>query len=127
MHLGHSQGRSFFFEPHLLLHPKEVGQQTEGHVVVPAGPAAHLVGAHAQVLLALLKTGFNRPATGREAHQFSQRAVGRGVAEESLQDPGAGVAAQQQPDVGARQTLAHGHHPQGRAGHTRVSCGTSAQ
>ncbi len=73
MHLGHSQGRSFFFEPHLLLHQKEVGQQTEGHVVVPASPAAHLVVAHAQVLLALLKTGFNRPATGREGHQFGQR------------------------------------------------------
>ena len=54
-----------------------MGQQTQGHVVMPAGPAASFVVPQAEELLAFLKAGFDGPTHRGQPHQLRQRHVRR--------------------------------------------------
>src|SRR5437764_5383461 len=52
-----------FFPPVLLhLHQEGTGQQGEGDVMVPAGPAAHLIFIQAGLALLRLQLGLHHPA-----------------------------------------------------------------
>ncbi len=54
--LGDGQARSVFFSPHACTHQKEVGQDTERHMMMPAAPTADFIIPHPAVWLAVLET-----------------------------------------------------------------------
>ena len=57
-----SQVGSLVLEADLETNQQEMGQDTKGHVVMPAGPTVGLVVAQAEFLLAVFKAGFDGPA-----------------------------------------------------------------
>ena len=98
--MGARSGRGLFVELELLPHQEKVGQQTEGHVVMPADPAASFVVPQSQQLRACLQAGFDRPAHGRQPHQLRHGHVRRTLYQIGFELGGARRAAQQQPDIG---------------------------
>jgi hypothetical protein len=94
-----------------------MGQDHQGHMVVPAPPEAALVVVQTQLVLPFGKAALNRPAHATGPNQGQERQVGRGVGEVELVH---GFlpwcwdgAADQQPDGGAGQPVAHREHPHG--------------
>ncbi len=71
-HLAQGQAGLFFFEPQLALQQEEVQDQAQGHVAMPALPAAAFVGAQAPQLLAFLKAGLDGPARAGQACQWGR-------------------------------------------------------
>jgi hypothetical protein len=55
LHLGQGQARRFF-SSELQPDQKEMGQDHEGHMVMPPAPTAHLILPHPQVLFNILET-----------------------------------------------------------------------
>ena len=108
-HLVHRQARRFF-EPHGLTDQKAVGQHAEGHVPVPASPAATLVVAQVQVLLAFLETGLVRPAAASQVGQIRQGSVSRSLTEIGLcgygDDDATAAIPRDRAASGARRTRA---------------------
>ncbi len=66
----------------------------------------------AQVLLAFLETGLDRPTTASQVGQVGPGHLGRGIAEISLELVGTGMPAQEQPNRRTGQLLAGGEHAQ---------------
>jgi len=69
----------------------------QSHVVVPARPATDLVVVHSQMVLRLLKAGFDGPAHGAQPTQLRKRSVLRRAAEIVLDLSGIRVATQEKP------------------------------
>src|ERR687885_2573442 len=72
---------AFFFQSHLEMPQKEMGQHTGEHVMMPAGVFTHFIVVHAQFGFRFLKTLFNRPPDSTEPHKETQGRTQRRVAE----------------------------------------------
>ena len=53
--LWQSQSRSLVSQSKLEPHQKEVGQNAQSHMMMPAKPTAHLIVSHAEALFAIFK------------------------------------------------------------------------
>ena len=111
---GTVRAGALFFESEFLPQQKKVGQQTQGHVVMPAGPAASFVVLQAQELPSFLKAGIDGPTHGGQPHQLRPRHLRRTLNEIGFELCSPWVSAQEQPEIGTGRGGARGHHPQGR-------------
>ena len=95
-----------------------MGQDTARPMMMPPPPSPPFVGAHAQVLRAVLATRFHGPPPPAQPHQRGQRGIRWGMAHGGLPLAGHAGAPQDQPDRRAGPALAPGDAPQCRkAGH----------
>ena len=78
---------------------------------MPALPAAPLVVAQAQQLLALPEAGLDGPARAGQMRPVGTASPDGGMAEEDPDRIHPGLATQHEPDVGTRQAAAGGDHP----------------
>src|SRR5437016_9909765 len=87
-----------FFPPVLLEgQQKGGGEQGQGDVMVPAGPAAHLVLVQAGLALGRFELGFNDPTGRCDLGQGQQGRVLRGVGQVIARLTAIEIASQQQP------------------------------
>jgi hypothetical protein len=61
-----------FFVHEADVHQKEMGQESLGHVMMPATPGAGLVVVHADFPLAFFKGSFDRLAHPAQAHELTR-------------------------------------------------------
>jgi hypothetical protein len=101
----------------LQLNQEVMGQDHQGHVMMPAAPEAAFIVVQPQFILALGEAALDRPAHATGPDQGDQRQVVRGVGEIALGDcflPRRGhTTADHQPDGRSGQSVAHGDHPHG--------------
>src|SRR5687767_1735111 len=90
-----------------------MGQQTQGHMMMPSSPTAHFIIAHTQILFALLKTRLNWPSHPAEASQGGKRDTRRRIAQVGLEFPRLKLTPQHQAPFRTRQAVAHRDHSQG--------------
>ncbi len=91
-----------------------MGQQAQGQVGVPTGPAAACLIPQAQALFAFRETGFKGPAHAGEPDPVIPRPMGGPMTKIGLEGVGVWLTAQEPPDVRSGPWAARGHHAQGR-------------
>src|ERR671939_1479770 len=72
---------AFFFQPHLEMPEKEMGQQTREHVMVPARVFADFIVVHPQLRFRFLEALFDGPPRTTEPDQQPQGDTQRSVTE----------------------------------------------
>ena len=102
--------RGLFFQPPVQPHQKEVRQDDEGQMMMPAGPTPDFVVAHAQILFADFEAPLYRPAQTGDRDQARGGDRLRRVGEEGFLLPTFGVNPQDQPHGGASPTRPLGLH-----------------
>jgi len=87
-----------------------MGEQAQGHMVMPAPPAAHGIVIHPDLTLALLDRVFDRPATGSQACEGGGGRGTRCVGEVGLERSVLiSAAPQDEPHLRTRQAVTHRH------------------
>ena len=85
-------------------------EQAQGHVTMPALPAAALTVAQAKELPTVAEALLDRPAQAGQPHQPLRGHLRGAIEQMALELVRDGAATQQQPDVGARFGTAAGRH-----------------
>src|SRR5712691_4864248 len=102
-----------FFSPQAHAHHQEVRQHHQGPMMMPSWPTPDFIIAHSQPLLPVFTARFDGPPHPAHPHECFQRDVPWGIAQGDLPLSRLNVPTQHQPDVRARQSVPHGHDPQG--------------
>ena len=82
-----------------------MGQDRQGHMVMPTEPGTKLIIAETDLLFAVFKAGFNRPVHTTQPGEGGQGGLCRGVTQIAFEFSGGWIAAKNEPDLGAGQTI----------------------